>query len=330
MKSNKKQKIVKSQKRSNTEYSQSLELTEYSNNESTETISDNEESKSDTSENLSQNSKSIPDGYRSLSKASASKLGSQVWNYFQPLEHIATGNRVEWYPLENAIKELVIILCPFAEASTYLGASKSSMIGFINPTLSYIKQDLYNENSLLYNSPNLEDLNTAFDDEINEENNNKLNINIPQDCDNLGKKVQATLYKTLETYWNSPVNDDLLPTLLDPHHKQLKFADSLDRKYVENTLRYKELSAKSLKKKFISTSQNDNNNEVENYLQLSEIDTESDVSIQAILTPSECLFSNAGIVMSTHRVNLNPLLFECMLFLKRNSTYLGNFWPTNE
>ncbi|CAG8550369.1 3418_t:CDS:2 [Cetraspora pellucida] len=90
---NKKQKVVKS----NTE---SQETTKFSNNESIETQSDNEESKSDTSENPSQNFKSIPDGYRPLSKTSASKLGSKVWNYFQPLEHIATGNRVGWCPLE--------------------------------------------------------------------------------------------------------------------------------------------------------------------------------------------------------------------------------------
>ncbi|CAG8606091.1 17468_t:CDS:2, partial [Cetraspora pellucida] len=69
MKSNKKQKVIKSQKRSNTEYSLSLEHTEFSNNESTETTSDNEESKSETSENLSQNSKSIPNRYRPLLKA---------------------------------------------------------------------------------------------------------------------------------------------------------------------------------------------------------------------------------------------------------------------
>ncbi|CAG8550389.1 3419_t:CDS:2, partial [Cetraspora pellucida] len=111
----------------------------------------------------------------------------------------------------------------------------------------------------------------AFDNEIDEDNefvilyNHKLNINIPQDCNNLEKKA-------LETYWNSPVDDDLLPTLLDPCHKQLKFADSLDRKYAKNTLKYKELSAKSLRKKLLSPSQNDNNDEVKNYLQLSEID----------------------------------------------------------
>ncbi|KAF0486342.1 hypothetical protein F8M41_022657 [Gigaspora margarita] len=71
----------------------------------------------------------------------------------------------------NALKELVIILCPFAKASTYLGASKSSIIGFINSTLSHIKHDLYNENSLLNNLPDLEYLDIAFDDKIDEENN---------------------------------------------------------------------------------------------------------------------------------------------------------------
>ncbi|CAG8610729.1 24808_t:CDS:2, partial [Racocetra persica] len=55
-------------------------------------------------------------------------------------------------------------------ATTYLDASKSSMIRFINPTLVYIKQDLYSENLLSYNLLNFEILKTAFDDEINKEN----------------------------------------------------------------------------------------------------------------------------------------------------------------
>ncbi|KAF0492476.1 zinc finger bed domain-containing protein 1-like [Gigaspora margarita] len=70
---------------------------------------------------------------------------------------------------KNTLKELIIILCPFSKASTYLDASKSSIIGFINPILSHIKQDLYNENFLLYNPPNLKNLDMAFDDEIDKE-----------------------------------------------------------------------------------------------------------------------------------------------------------------
>ncbi|CAG8678340.1 12994_t:CDS:1, partial [Cetraspora pellucida] len=168
------------------------------------------------------------------------------------------------------------------------------MIGFINPTLAHIKQDLYDEGCQFYNTPNLvnlENLEMVFDNEIEYEDveereiskHHRININVPQNCDNLGRKVQAALYKALEAYWNSPANDYLLPTLLDPRHKKLEFADSLDRKFVMDTLKNmynkytqdsqqtpltnltdivepynldNELSTKSLKKKFCSLSQN--------------------------------------------------------------------------
>ncbi|CAG8836465.1 705_t:CDS:1, partial [Cetraspora pellucida] len=187
-----------------------------------------------------------------------------------------------------------ILLCPFAEVSTYLGASKTSMIGFINPTLVHIKQDLYDECCQFYNTPNLvnlENLETVFDNEIEYEDveeheiskHHRININVLQNCDNLGRKVQAVLYKALEAYWNSPADDYLLPTLLDPCHKKLEFADFLDCKFVMDTLKNmynkytqdsqqtlltnltdivesynldNELFTKSLKKKFCSLSQN--------------------------------------------------------------------------
>ncbi|CAG8734733.1 20111_t:CDS:1, partial [Cetraspora pellucida] len=127
-----------------------------------------------------------------------------------------------------------------------------------------------------------------------------ININIPQNCDNLGKKVQVALYKSLEAYWNSLANNDLLPTLLNPRHKKLEFAYSFNCKFVMDILKNiynnkytqdsqqtlqtnltdivelynldDELSTKSLKKKFCLLSQN--NEEVENYFQLNEINIE--------------------------------------------------------
>ncbi|CAG8797545.1 9640_t:CDS:1, partial [Cetraspora pellucida] len=63
-------------------------------NENTETTSENKEYISDVNDNSLQDSNSIPDGHRPLSKASASKLASEVWNYFRPSEHIETGNLV--------------------------------------------------------------------------------------------------------------------------------------------------------------------------------------------------------------------------------------------
>ncbi|CAG8810465.1 1004_t:CDS:2, partial [Cetraspora pellucida] len=177
----------------------------------------------------------------------------------------------------DTLKELVILLCPFAEASTYLGASKTSMIGFINPILVILSK-------IYMMKIEYEDV-----EEHEISKHHKININVPQNCDNLGRKVQ-----------NSPADNYLLHTLLDPHHKKLEFADSLDHKFVMNTLKNiynkytqdsqqtlltnltdivepynldNELSTKCLKKKFCSLSQN---NEVENYFQLNEIDLESD------------------------------------------------------
>ncbi|CAG8694197.1 3847_t:CDS:2, partial [Cetraspora pellucida] len=83
---------------------------------------------------------------------------------------------------------------------------------------------------------------TVFDDiegedeELEISKNHKININIPQDCENLEEKVQAALYKALEAYWDLSVDDDLLSILLDPQHKNLEFASTTDHKFVEDTL----------------------------------------------------------------------------------------------
>ncbi|CAG8654799.1 22764_t:CDS:2 [Cetraspora pellucida] len=46
--------------------------------------------------------------------------------------------------------------------------------------------------------------------------------------------------------------------------------------------------------------------------------TQKFLAIPATSTPSECLFSDAGNVMSVKRTLLKPKLFDRMVFLKRN------------
>ncbi|CAG8704211.1 7541_t:CDS:2, partial [Cetraspora pellucida] len=97
-KKQKSRKQKRSQK-SNKNYYQSSEPK--SSDKSTEDASDNKDTISDISKNLSQISNFIPDRYRPLSKKSASKLHSEIWKYFHPLEQISTGNHVRWCPLED-------------------------------------------------------------------------------------------------------------------------------------------------------------------------------------------------------------------------------------
>ncbi|CAG8787183.1 18835_t:CDS:2, partial [Gigaspora rosea] len=111
----------------------------FSNNESTETASDNEEN-----------------GYKPLSKASASKLGSQVWNYFQPLEHIATGNRVGWYLLEiirNHQKQTCNMICNIGGLTGNMWDQLSSIHG-ITKDLNLKSKDQQKINIMFKTSAN--------------------------------------------------------------------------------------------------------------------------------------------------------------------------------
>ncbi|CAG8572019.1 14513_t:CDS:2, partial [Dentiscutata erythropus] len=189
----KKQEIHEEQKvvKSNTEYFQLQESTEFSNNESIETLSD-EESKSDTSENLSQNFKSIPDGYRPLSKTSTKVIrncqkqtcntlcntgGSteNMWDHLSSIHGITKDSNLK----SKDQPKISVMFKPSATNLKCQTKQNQSLVEWIIDSTQALrvvesekfKQDLYNENSLLYNSPDLENSDMAFDDEIDEEDN---------------------------------------------------------------------------------------------------------------------------------------------------------------
>jgi hypothetical protein len=52
------------------------------------------------------------------------------------------------------------------------------------------------------------------------------------------------------------------------------------------------------------------------------------MAMSATSTPSERLFSSAGNIMSVKRTSLKPLLFERILFLKKNLDILESIFPS--
>ena len=54
------------------------------------------------------------------------------------------------------------------------------------------------------------------------------------------------------------------------------------------------------------------------------------LTISAISTSSERLFSDAENIMISKRTSLNPILFERILFLKRNLEFLGSMFKKEQ
>ena len=54
------------------------------------------------------------------------------------------------------------------------------------------------------------------------------------------------------------------------------------------------------------------------------------LTIPATSTSSERLFSDAGNIMTSKRTSLNPMLFERILFLKRNLEFLGGMFKKEQ
>ncbi|CAG8656349.1 21615_t:CDS:2 [Cetraspora pellucida] len=156
-KKQKKQELSKNPKRSrisNDNYAfQSSEPIE-SSIENAETTSENEECISDTNDNLLQNSDSIPDSYRPLSKASASKLGSEqtcniicntgglTGNMWDHLSSWIINNAQLLYLLESQkFKAFVATLDPYYELPTRK-AVKSMIHDAYNFSSNILKQKL--------------------------------------------------------------------------------------------------------------------------------------------------------------------------------------------
>ncbi|CAG8494321.1 1220_t:CDS:10 [Dentiscutata erythropus] len=128
------------------------------------------------------------------------------------------------------MKDLIKILQPFADATKLLGGSKYTTMSYMYPAISSLKKLL----KITYNTQidiNLDDTNTVFDDDqefqeeidLIDEPELKL-IKLPQICNGMIENVKIALFNALNYYWEYPIREALLATLLDPRNKKLEFA----------------------------------------------------------------------------------------------------------
>ncbi|CAG8787178.1 20434_t:CDS:2, partial [Cetraspora pellucida] len=103
----------------------------------------------------------------------------------------------EW----EAIKSLIAILEPFAEATDLLGE-------------------------------------VDYDDDESALNDDQMDVesNIPYDCLNIEKRIRMALYNAIKHYWQMPSEEGMLAALLDPRCKSLSFTSESLRFRTHNSL----------------------------------------------------------------------------------------------
>src|SRR5215213_212555 len=143
----------------------------------------------------------------------------------------------EW----QEISKLVKVLKDFAKATEYLGGSKYTTISLMYSVLVIISQKLLPDDNSNVEVVDLTSPNTAFDDDVGYEDApedepisiqpkcRKININMPQNCTDLDKRVKAALYQSMNHYWEVPQEQGMLAALLDLRFKELEFASDLLR-----------------------------------------------------------------------------------------------------
>ena len=113
----------------------------------------------------------------------------------------------EWKLLED----LCVILKEFAEATTYLGASKYVTHSIMSPLLKEIRNRIKPENTRSQNV-DMEEIADIFAEEeegekaecenIQNESGRRLNLNEPFNTTRMLEKVKLNLYNAMELYWN--------------------------------------------------------------------------------------------------------------------------------
>ncbi|CAG8713878.1 6450_t:CDS:2, partial [Funneliformis caledonium] len=114
----------------------------------------------------------------------------------------------EW----QEISKLIIILEDFAGATEILGGKKYTTISLMYSILAVINQKLIPDDKSYVEIIDLTSLNIAFNDDVGYEDaledepiteqpkRRKININIPQDCNNLTNRIKMALYKSMNHY----------------------------------------------------------------------------------------------------------------------------------
>ena len=135
----------------------------------------------------------------------------------------------EWELLAN----LCEVLKGFAEATTYLGASKYVTHSIMNPLLKEIKKHVKPEN---VRAQDMEEITDVFEEEEQGEqaecentqnrSERRLNLNEPLRTTKMLEKVKLNLYNAMELYWNKEEGEALISGLLDPRIKSLGFIDN--------------------------------------------------------------------------------------------------------
>ncbi|CAG8742167.1 9951_t:CDS:2, partial [Rhizophagus irregularis] len=131
-------------------------------------------------------------------------------------------------------RPIINILEDFAGATEYLGGSNYTTISLMYSLLAVISNKMIPDDSNV-EVIDLTSPNTAFDDDVGYEDapedeitqqpkHRKININTPQNCFELEKRVKAALYQSINHYWEVPQEQRMLAALLDPRFKDLEFA----------------------------------------------------------------------------------------------------------
>ncbi|CAB5131700.1 unnamed protein product [Rhizophagus irregularis] len=279
----------------------------------------------------------------------------------------------EW----QEIGKLIIILEDFAGATEYLGGSKYTTISLMYSVLAIINQKILPDDNSDVEVIDLTSQNMAFDDDVGYEDapedepisgqpiRRKININMPQNCINLDKRVKAALYQAMNHYWEVPQEQGMLAALLDPRFKELGFASNSLRLRSQEQLRnaYQDMRILTGENQEVELQPVSSNSllarifqdnvthvdEVANYLALPKIHHDDCpltwwktnktrfpvlsklarkyLAIPATSTPSERLFSEAGNVMTIKRTQLAPNMLENLVFCKKNWRLVGGIFP---
>ncbi len=129
---------------------------------------------------------------------------------------------------------LCVVLKEFAEAITYLGASKYVTHSIMSPLLKKIKKYIKPENTRSQNI-DIEKIADIFAEKEKEKkaeckniqniSRERLNLNELFNITKMLKKVKLNLYNAMELYWGKEEEETLISALLDPRIKSLEFID---------------------------------------------------------------------------------------------------------